>query len=74
MRYNTKKQPFIQCRACGTIKFSKNVNNFLSTNPTTLILSFLEVNFDRESKSGTIFFLLLFGRGVGGGGGLAECG
>ena len=36
-----KKQPFIQCRACGTIKFSKNVNNFLSTNPTTLILSSL---------------------------------
>ena len=37
----TKKQPFIQCRACSTIKFSKNVNNFLSTNPTTLILSSL---------------------------------
>ena len=28
MRQNTKKQPFIQCRACGTIKFSKNVNDF----------------------------------------------
>ena len=38
---NSKKQPFIQCRACGRIKFSKNVNNFLSTNPTTLILSSL---------------------------------
>ena len=34
-----KKQPSIQCRACGTINISKNVNNFLSTNPTTLILS-----------------------------------
>ena len=45
MRLNTKKQPFIQCRACGTIKFSKNVNNFLSTNPTTLILSSLVSEF-----------------------------
>ena len=42
---NTKKQPFIQCRACGTIKFSKNVYNFLSTNPTTLILSSLVSEF-----------------------------
>ena len=34
-----KKQSSIQCRACGTINISKNVNNFLSTNPTTRILS-----------------------------------
>ena len=62
MRINTKKQPSIQCRACGAIKFSKNVNNFLSTIPTTLILSSLEVNLDKESKSGINFFL------AGGGG------
>ena len=30
-----------QCRACGTINISKYVNNFLSTNPSTLILSSL---------------------------------
>ena len=40
-----KMQPSIQCRAWGTIKFSKNVNNFLSTNPTTLILSSLMSEF-----------------------------
>ena len=28
MRYNTKKQPSKQCRACGTINISKNVNNW----------------------------------------------
>ena len=33
-----KKQPSIQCKACGTINISKNVNNFLSTKPPTLIL------------------------------------
>ena len=41
----TKKQPSIQCRACGTINISKNVNNFLSTNPSTLILSSLVSEF-----------------------------
>ena len=30
-----------QCRSCGTINITKYVNNFLSTKPTTLILSFL---------------------------------
>ena len=40
-----KKQPSIQCRACGTVNISKNVNNFLSTNPTTLILSSLVSEF-----------------------------
>ena len=30
-----------QCRACGTINFLKYVNNFLSTNHTTLILTSL---------------------------------
>ena len=35
----------LQCRACGRIIFSKNVNNFLSTNPTTLILSSLVSEF-----------------------------
>ena len=50
MRLNTKKQPFIQCRACGTIKFSKNVNNFLSTNPITLILSSLVYPWSSERK------------------------
>ena len=40
-----------QCRACGIINISKYVNNFLSTNPSTLILSSLVGNFDKESKS-----------------------
>ena len=40
-----RKQPSTQCRACGTINISKYVNNFLSTNPTTLILSSLVSEF-----------------------------
>ena len=44
MKY--KNQPSTQCRACGTINISKYVNNkFLSTNPTTLILSSLVSEF-----------------------------
>ena len=42
---NTKMQLSTQCRACGTINISKYVNNFLSTNPTTFKLSFLESEF-----------------------------
>ena len=38
MRSNTKMQLSTQCRECGTINISEYVNNFLSTNPTTLIL------------------------------------
>ena len=34
-----------QCRACGIINISKYVNNFLSTNPTTLILNALVSEF-----------------------------
>ena len=37
----TKMQLSTQCRACGTINISKYVNIFLSTNPTTFILSSL---------------------------------
>ena len=46
------------------------MNNFLSTNPTTRILSSLvsEVNFDKESKSEMTTKML----GVGGGGGNTE--
>ena len=33
---NTKMQLSTQCRACGTINISKNVDNFLSTNPQLL--------------------------------------
>ena len=36
-----KKYLYTNCRACGTINFSKYVNNVLSTNPTTLNLSSL---------------------------------
>ena len=36
---NTKMQLSTQCRACGTINISKYVNIFLSTNPTTFIVS-----------------------------------
>ena len=42
---NTKMQLSTQCRACGTINISKYVNNFLSTNPTTFILSSLVSEF-----------------------------
>ena len=35
----------LQCRACGKINISKNADNFLSTNPTTLILSSLVSEF-----------------------------
>ena len=48
---NTKMQQSTQCRACGTINISKHVNIFLSTNPTTFILTSLEVNFAKEFKS-----------------------
>ena len=42
---NTKKQLSTQCRACGTINISKFFNIFLSTNPTTFILSSLVSEF-----------------------------
>ena len=55
---NTKMQLSTQCRACDTINISKYVNIFLSTNPTTFILSSLVSEF---------FFLFLGGGGGGGG-------
>ena len=42
---NTKMQLSTQCRACGTINISKYVNIFLSTSPTTFILSSLVSEF-----------------------------
>ena len=42
---NYKKATISNYRACGTINISKYVNNFLSTNPTTLILSSLVSEF-----------------------------
>ena len=69
MRSNTKKQPSIQCRVCGTISISKIENNFLSTNPTTLILSTLVSEFRQR--------ILIWEKnlaGGGGGGGGCECG
>ena len=42
---NTKIQLSTQCRACGTNNISKYVNIFLSTNPTTFILSSLVSEF-----------------------------
>ena len=45
---NTKKKKMqlpTQCRGCGTINISKYINNFLSTNPTTFILSSLVSEF-----------------------------
>ena len=42
---NTKMQLSTQCRACGTINISEYVNIFLSTNPTTFILSSLVSEF-----------------------------
>ena len=41
----TKMQLSTQCRACGTINISKYLNIFLSTNPTTFILSSLVSEF-----------------------------
>ena len=43
------------------------MNNFLSTNPTTLILSSLVSEFDNASKSEDFFFLGGGGGGLGGG-------
>ena len=48
---NTKTQLSTPCRACGTINISKYVRIFLSTNPTTFILSSLESEFAKEFKS-----------------------
>ena len=42
---NTKMQLSTQCRACGTVNISKYVHIFLSTNPTTFILSSLVSEF-----------------------------
>ena len=42
---NTKMHLSTQCRACDTINISKYVNIFLSTNPTTFILSSLVSEF-----------------------------
>ena len=42
---NTIIQLSTQCRACGTINISKYVKIFLSTNPTTFILSYLVSEF-----------------------------
>ena len=64
MRENRKKQPFIQRKACGTINISKIVNNFLSTNPATLILSSLESEFWQSIQIWKKYF---FGGGGGGG-------
>ena len=47
---NTKMQLSTQCRACGTINISKYVNIFLSTNPTTFILSSLVSEFCQRIK------------------------
>ena len=61
---------YTMCQACDTINISKCVDNCLSINPTTLILSSLvseKVNFDKESKSEKHFFFR--GRSGGGGGG-----
>ena len=44
-KVNTKMQLSTQCRACGTINILKYVNIFLSTNPTTFILSSLVSEF-----------------------------
>ena len=42
---NTKMQLSTQCRACGKINISKYVNIFLSTSPTTFLLSSLVSEF-----------------------------
>ena len=44
-RSNTKQQPSTQCKVRGTINILKYVNDFKSTNPTTLILSSLVSEF-----------------------------
>ena len=57
-----KNQPSIQCRVCSTINISKNENKFLSTSPTTLILSTLVSEFWQRIQMWEIMFL------AGGGG------
>ena len=46
----SKEQPPTQCRAYDAINISKYVNNFLSKNPTTLILSSLVSGLYKETK------------------------
>ena len=62
------KQPSTQCRACGTINISKYVNNVLSTNPTTLILSSLVRNLRKNQNLLLFFFFFFFLWGLEGGG------
>ena len=63
-----KKQPSTHCNACGTINISKYVYNFLSTNPTTLVLSSLVSDFDKEYKSDFYFYIFFFSGEEGGSG------
>ena len=58
-----------QCRACSTINTLEYVNNFLSTNPLTLILSSQVREFDKEPKSEKIIFSFCVCVCVCGGGG-----
>ena len=64
---NTKMQPSTQCRACGTINIPKYVNIFLSTNPTTFILSSLVSEFCQRIQICFFFFFFFFFGGGGGG-------
>ena len=68
MRLNSKMQLSTQCRASGAINISKNVNNFLSTNPSTFILSSLVSEIDKESNSECFCCCCWGDRGGGGGG------
>ena len=62
-RGKIQKRNSIQCRACGTINISKNIDNFLSTNPTTIILCSFKVNSYKESKSAEKRIYFLTGEG-----------
>ena len=55
-------------RVCSTINISKNENKFLSTSPTTLILSTLVSEFWQRIQMWEIMLM------AGGGGGGLECG
>ena len=44
-----------KCRACGIFNILEYVNTHVSTTGTTLILSFLVSEFDKESKFGIVW-------------------
>ena len=74
LRYNAKKQPPTQCRACGTNKILKYDNNFFKHKPYNSNFEFSNKKWKLTKnptlkKKKKIFFFFFFFFFVGGGGG-----